>query len=129
MKRNGIVKKHDVHIILGGFLFAVIAWLLVSSPINRDANGQVVIYRDGYMETVVPLDKDDTITVTDEKGNINIIEIKEGKVKMLKANCPDQICVLTHPVNKDGQSIVCLPNRIVVEIISSLKEDIDGVSE
>ena len=48
---------------------------------------------------------------------------------MIEADCNDKICVNTRPARKDGQSVVCLPNRVVVEIRSIEQDDIDGVSE
>ena len=39
------------------------------------------------------------------------------------ADCPDQICVHTAEISKDGGSIICLPNRIVLEIISEVPEN------
>jgi len=48
---------------------------------------------------------------------------------MQEADCPDQVCVNTRPADREGQSIVCLPNRVVVEVRGSKKDFIDGVSE
>ncbi len=48
---------------------------------------------------------------------------------MTEANCADQVCVHTRPADREGQSIVCLPNRVVVEVRSLKKDAIDGVSE
>ena len=57
--------------------------------------------------------------ITGENGeNLNRFVISEGKVYMEKASCPDGICVAHRAVFRDGESIVCLPNRVVVTVVS-----------
>lgn len=56
-------------------------------------------------------------------NDTNICQIENGKVRMTGADCPDQICVHTAEISKDGGSIICLPNRIVLEIISEVPEN------
>lgn len=49
--------------------------------------------------------------------NLNIIQIDGETVKMVEANCPDQICVRSFPaITQDGEQIICLPYKVVVEI-------------
>ena len=48
----------------------------------------------------------------------NIVEIKDGKVSVIEASCKNQVCVKHSPVSRSGESIVCLPNRLVVRIDS-----------
>ena len=46
---------------------------------------------------------------------------------MSEANCHDQLCVKQGRINKVGQSIVCLPNRVVITVISGDKDSMDSV--
>lgn len=46
----------------------------------------------------------------------NTIEIDNGKIKMAHANCKNQICVNHKEISKKGESIICLPNKVIVEI-------------
>ncbi|MBQ9155690.1 MAG: NusG domain II-containing protein [Eubacterium sp.] len=47
----------------------------------------------------------------------NILKIEDGRVSMVKADCPDKICVDHKPIRNVGETIVCLPHKLVVEII------------
>ena len=47
----------------------------------------------------------------------NIIIIKDGKASMAKADCPDKICVNHAAISKKGETIVCLPHKVVVEVV------------
>ncbi len=55
-------------------------------------------------------------------GNTNTLRMKDGTVDMIEADCPDQICVKQTPISQNGESIICLPNRVVVSIEVLSKE-------
>jgi len=124
-----MIKKKDLIIITACIILAVSAWLCVNSPFTEAAAGEAVIYKDGVEYGTIPLNMDKTIVIEDRNGRRNTVSVKEGKVSMAEANCPDQVCVHTRPADREGQSIVCLPNRVVVEVRSLKKDAIDGVSE
>ena len=46
----------------------------------------------------------------------NILVIKDGRADMTDADCPDRICVNHRPVSQEGETIVCLPHKVVVEV-------------
>lgn len=46
----------------------------------------------------------------------NTVEIKKGKVTVTKADCKNQICVNTGTISKKGETIICLPNKVYIEI-------------
>jgi len=56
------------------------------------------------------------------------IEIKGKKVRVISSPCPEKICVKMGWKSKNGETIVCVPNKVVVKIISaSQKEDVDAI--
>lgn len=46
----------------------------------------------------------------------NTVIIKDGIVYMKKANCKNQVCVNKGKISNKGDEIVCLPNKVIVEI-------------
>ena len=59
----------------------------------------------------------DIYDIYDNNGNnakINTIEIKDGRVRMLEASCPNHLCIRQGWIRFEGQSIVCLPNKVTV---------------
>lgn len=62
--------------------------------------------------------KTERFDVRGNDGDINTLEVKDGRIRIKSANCPDQICVRTGFISKPGETIVCLPHRLVVEIQS-----------
>lgn len=85
------------------------------------------IYIEDNLYKKVYLDKEQEIKVKTEHG-YNIIKIEEEEVSMIDADCPDQICIYTAPINKPGQIIVCLPHKVYVEIDGEKETNIDAVS-
>jgi hypothetical protein len=54
-------------------------------------------------------------------GGTNVLVIENGEAYMREADCPDKFskngCVNTGRISYVGQKIVCLPNKIIVEIV------------
>lgn len=72
--------------------------------------------------------ENETYRYMDDQGHENII-VREGtKVYMIEASCPDQLCVRQGEISEIGETIVCLPHRLVVEITSD-NPDMENDSE
>ena len=56
--------------------------------------------------------------------------IKSGTAYISEASCPDKQCMKQGKISRAGEMLVCLPNRVVVKIVDSKKDEpvIDGVS-
>ncbi|MCT2534300.1 NusG domain II-containing protein [Aquibacillus koreensis] len=57
-----------------------------------------------------------TFDITASDGDTNTIEIKNNQIRIKAATCPDQVCVRTGFIAKAGETIVCLPHKLVIEI-------------
>lgn len=84
----------------------------------------ITITIDGEEYGTYSLLEEQTITI-EENGNSNIIEIKGGKAYMVEASCPDQLCVDQNEICFDKESIICLPNKVVVSVTSDAESDVD----
>ena len=82
---------------------------------------------DGKKYGVYSLSEDKTIAV--KRGNkLNVIRIKHGYVTMSEASCENQVCVKHKAISKTGESIICLPNKVVVSISGKEANKYDSVS-
>ena len=75
---------------------------------------------------VYALSEDRVVDIPSEAGHNRLI-IQNGEARMETATCPDGICVAHHPIHRQGESIVCLPNQVVVEISGEATEGPDIV--
>ena len=86
----------------------------------------ITITVDGIEYGTYSLWEEQTITVG-EGDTINIIEIKDGEAFMVEASCPDQLCVDQKEISYDKESIICLPNKVVITVTSDMESDLDGI--
>ena len=81
------------------------------------------ITSDGKTVRTVDLSVDQTFTVEWESG-YNVVTVKDGKIAVTEASCPDHYCMARGFCNS-GAQIVCLPNRLVIEFLE--ETEIDGI--
>lgn len=76
----------------------------------------VVQNTEGY-RAVLPLDDDASVAVESDRGT-NVIEVDGGRVRCAESDCSNQICVDTGWVSQVGQTIVCLPHELTVQVVA-----------
>ena len=113
-----MIKKAEIILLI--VILAVGIPMSVLSLTAGTGGDKVKISADGQVYGIYPLDEDGEIEVT-EDGHTNHITIKDGQVSMSYSTCHNQVCVNTGAISHTKDAIVCLPNRVVVEIISSGK--------
>ncbi len=88
-------------------------------------NGFVEIYQNNQLVIKLSLDENKLIEFKDF-----VVEIKDKKVRMKNSNCPYKICVHTGWILKPYQQIVCVPNKVVIKIISerNKKNFVDSIT-
>lgn len=90
--------------------------------------GQVVVTRDGETYGTYSLSKDQTISIKDGNGNVtNTLVIRNQKAYMESADCPDKLCVRQKSISLVHETIVCLPNKVVVTVENKEASEIDGM--
>lgn len=123
------MKKGDVWIgiILIGLLavFFVPRWLDLGPSQTGNLYAKITV--DGELYQMVELTEEAQEIRIESKHGLNILKIFNHGAIMVEADCPDKLCMTFGFVNKVGQSIVCLPHRVLVEIVGEMGESGDGV--
>ena len=89
---------------------------------NTNADTATVVIRDGEQNVYeLPLSQNTTKGVTTDLGT-NLIEIKDGRVHVEEADCPNQDCVHQGWIDAAGEQIVCLPHKLTVDIVDASAE-------
>lgn len=94
---------------------------------SKTSGDKVIIEVNGELYGKYNLYEDREIEVENGK-NINHVVIKDGRVNVESSSCRNQVCVDTGWIDKAGESIICLPNRVVVSIEGKGGGDYDAVS-
>ena len=119
--------RNDIILISVGILVAVVLLLLVN--FTRKEGGYATIIIDGSETESYPLSQDVTVTLSNDKiSGYNLLVIKDGFASITQANCPDKLCVKQRKIKYDGQTLVCLPNKTIVKIVSNSDSDTDFIS-
>ncbi len=82
----------------------------------RADGNSVTVTVDGKLFGTYSLNEDKTVEIrTGENGeNLNLLVIEGGRAFVKTATCPDGICASHKPIFREGESIVCLPHRVVI---------------
>lgn len=109
-------------ILAAGLLISLIVLLC---GISHGKGEQVEITANGDTQVYV-LSKDQIIPIDSDQAGYNEVVIENGKVYMKEANCRDQICVRHKAISKNGESIICLPHSVYIEVVGEKEKEIDN---
>ncbi len=108
-------KKIRNDIILAGLLLLLsAAGALLFFALKTDGSFASVII-DGKETSRYPL-SEHTEVIIEAVGGTNTLVIKDGKAYISHADCPDGICKNHPPISHVGETIICLPHKLVVKI-------------
>ena len=115
LDNNNHKYKKDIILIAAFVIIAVIAFVVINHFVKKDGAFVQI--------NTIPVNQNETLTIEGYQGGSNIVTIENGGVTMTDADCPDKLCVKTGRISKTGETIVCLPHRVVVEIIGAAADD------
>jgi hypothetical protein len=125
-KEKAFVKRNDI--ILIGVLLIIAAGAFFYFNNNRKEGDKVVVTIDGKFYKEFPLDKDIETDIEVPGGGSNHLVIEKGYADITAASCPDELCVHQKSIHSDKESIICLPNKVVVEVKGDTESELDGVA-
>lgn len=119
--------KKDILLISGILAAAFFLWL-IPFILNKDKPAVVKVYQDGEQIASYPLAENLVTAIFCEEGHYNLLLIDNGKVSVSDADCPDQLCVKQGDISRNGESIICLPHRLVLQIEANEERELDAVT-
>ena len=119
--RNDCILILIIVLLVGGF------WLMqYLNAAQKDAVLQ--IYQNGELAGEYDLSQSQTIPVTGMEDSYNLVLIEDGTVRVTDADCPDQLCMKQRSISKNGESIICLPHKLVLKIHAKEEGTLDAVT-
>ena len=127
------MKRGDI--LLGVIVLAIAAFFIVPKFTNNEAappggNLYARVTVDGKLYQTVELTEEAADYDIVSAQGYNILKVHDFGVEMIDADCPDKVCLTFGFITKVGQSIVCLPHRVLVEIVDENGEgngEVDAV--
>lgn len=120
------MKKHKNDILLVLAVLVLGAAFLVYTEFFRCKGAEVIVSVDGVEQCRLPLGENNFDIIGDLE-KYNVLVISDGEAYIEDASCPDHVCVKSGRVSFEGETIVCLPNKVVVSIEGGEKTGLDGI--
>jgi len=115
-------------VFIGLILFISVAssfWVIHKRFQPSSGSSAVCIYQKDKLLEESGLDKDKIIAILGGKMQL---ELKDGRIRVLNTDCPHHICKNMGWIKHNGETIVCVPNRVLIEIKSKAPAVIDAVA-
>lgn len=120
------MKKYDWYAVAAVVIAALFIWGIQRFEL-LETGTEITVSRGGTIIGTYSLSEEDRITFTDENGGINILVIHNGTAVMQEADCPDKLCTKQRAISGKGESIICLPHKLVVEVTKGEEPELDAV--
>ena len=104
-------RKHDLLLAVAILLLAGILYLFLRPG---GSGAWAVVTVDGEEAARYALSEDQTVTIGDT--DYNVLVIRHGAAEIVESNCGDHTCIRMGSISREGETIVCLPHRLVVRI-------------
>ena len=124
--RGGRKYKNDIIFIAA--ILAVVALAAVALLLLRGEGSTVTVEVDRQIIGTYSLAIDRVVDITTDDGEMNRLVIRDGKAFMESATCPDGVCVSHRPISREGETIVCLPHKVVVTVIGGNENEPDVIA-
>ena len=127
------MKKLDIIIIAALLVLSFVPEILFGLNHSRDAS-------ETYAEITIGGKHYKTVSLSDNKGEdsfivktdygINEVIIKDNSIGIIDADCTDKLCIKPGLVSEPGEVIICLPHKLMIEIIgtSDSSSELDSVT-
>ena len=122
IKDKYTTKKRDIVLAAVLLILGITGVLIVKYGLKSGNTAD--IYIDDKLVQTIDMSVDDEYTFQTDKGS-NTVEVRNGAVSMKSADCPDKVCVRMGTKNRNGETITCLPHKLVIEVHGGQEQEVD----
>lgn len=103
-------------VLLVAALTALPGWALVKTWRTARVEREAWVYQANRLVGVYRLDVDQTVVIGDQTRPHMKIQVRNGAIRVAESDCPKGVCRHAGWVRTPGRSIICVPNRVLVEV-------------
>ena len=124
------MKKGDIFILVLTVIVALSVLAYFKLGNKNDTNAVLEIISDKQVIKTIDLEntQDQEFTIETDYG-WNTIKIENGTAMVTDADCHDLVCVHSKEVDSFGESIICLPHKLILRVISGEDSEVDTVAQ
>lgn len=97
------------------FGIIVLFSVLLAFAFFGDGGRIVTVTYEGKIFGEYSLNKNKTVKIETDRG-VNTLVIEKGEAYFTDSDCPDKTCQKSGKISKEGETIVCLPHKIIAEV-------------
>lgn len=124
MEKEKTMKRNDWLLLIVILLTAAFIFF-IRYFVGDEHPGYVTVRVDGEITETYDLSEDQVVELN---GGTNTMKIEDRTVDMIEADCPDKLCVHQKAISKNNENIICLPNKLVIQIMSQDESVLDAVT-
>ena len=127
---NQVNRKNRNDVLFIAVLLLIVALAGAAFFFLRGEGDSVTVSVDGKHYGTYPLRTDLTLSIRTGADDTqeNLLVIRDGHAYVESATCPDGICAAHKPISREGESIVCLPHRVVITVHTTDGEEPDIIA-
>ena len=118
--------KRDLLLLVGIIFAALLVWVSFQF-INHGRADVALVLQDGKVIASYSLWEDQTAIISYGEKEYNLLMISSGTAFISDADCPDKLCVSQKAISRKGESIICLPHKLVIVIDPKEEGEVDAV--
>ncbi len=120
-------KRSDIVIIAVLLLVSLASWVLYDYFSTGSQVKAEIYYYSDLVETVSLTEGEERTFSISQNPRVQFRQDADGRIAFIASDCPDQICVHTGKIHRPGEYAACLPNGIILKIVSEGERDDDDV--
>ncbi|SHI34094.1 NusG domain II-containing protein [Parasporobacterium paucivorans] len=122
------MKKNDIILLATILAVSFVAFILFNILLPQQG-AYVEIVVKGEVVKSLPLDENTQYMIVSEKG-YNVLDINNREAKITDASCPDKLCMHQKSIKSSDESLICLPNEVVVRVVGETDaSELDGIAD
>lgn len=128
IREGDTMKKADIILVVIILIIGCSALMYIN--MNKEEGTMVVVTVGGEVIETLSIEKDQTIEIQGPVAT-NVLQIKDGYADIIDATCNDEVCVHSRKIKNNNETIICLPNELIVKVQSNVTDNnsvIDGVA-
>ncbi len=114
-----LFRKRDLLILAAVAIAALLLYLFSSGVLGRAGTFAEIYYRSELVKTVALTEGREERFSLEQEPQVVFRLYEDGAIAFEASDCPDKICIRSGKLRKAGQMAACLPNEIVVRIVSA----------
>lgn len=115
IKEDGIIKKKEAFFLI--IVIIIAATFILWGKFHGRPEDELYLYITSNSTTlaVIPMNENYEEIISAADG-YNIVQLVDGRASVTEADCANQICVHSQEISQAGQTIACLPHKLLLEI-------------